>query len=524
MASAANGDALFPQEHGFKAGGQASVRCPFPILEGFDFFRLWITVRASSNIPRMDGNLSMDHQEFLAWSQKAAHWGAEYRKHIRDLPVRAQTAPGEIAARIAPHPPEQGEPMESIFNDFENIIVPGMTHWQHPRFFAYFPANAAPVSVVAEYLVSAMAAQCMLWQTSPAATELETAMVGWLRDALGLPGDFTGSIQDSASSATLNAVLVMRERALQWTGNREGLAGQPVVRIYTTGQVHTSIDRAIWVSGIGQANLVRIPVSGKSRSMDVAALDAAIRADRENGFLPAGVIACTGGTSVGAYDDIAGVTEVAARHGLYVHVDAAWAGSAMICPEYRHFWAGVERADSIVFNPHKWLGAQFDCAIQFIRNPGDLVRTLAIQPEYLKTSGKDGFINYSEWSVPLGRRFRALKLWFLLRHHGIAGLRDMIRNHVRWAEELAVKIASDPHFELVTEPFLSLFSFRPVAPAGVDADVHTQAFLDAINNDGRIYLTQTRVDGKLVIRFQAGQFEMAEEDAITAFSVLQAFS
>ncbi len=463
----------------------------------------------------------MDHQEFLAWSEKAAQWGADYRRHLRDLPVRAQTSPGEIAARIAAHPPEAGEPMDAIFQDFENIIVPGMTHWQHPRFFAYFPANAAPVSVVAEYLVSAMAAQCMLWQTSPAATELETAMIGWLRDALGLPADFTGSIQDSASSATLNAVLVMREKALAWQGNEKGLAGQPVVRIYTTSQVHTSIDRALWVSGIGAANLVRIPVSGPSRSMDAAALDAAIRADRERGLRPAGVIACTGGTSVGAHDDLAAVISVAHAHGLYVHVDAAWAGSAMICPEFRHVWQGVDQADSIVFNPHKWLGAQFDCAIQFIRNPGELVRTLAIQPEYLKTSGQDGFINYSEWSVPLGRRFRALKLWFLMRYHGLEGLRQMIRNHVAWAEELAAQIAADPLFELVTEPFLSLFSFRPVPPAGTNPEAYTQAFLDAINNDGRIYLTQTRVDGQLVIRFQAGQFEMTREDAVVACDVLR---
>ncbi len=466
----------------------------------------------------------MDHGTFLDWSEKAARWGAEYRERLRDLPVRARTVPGEIAARIAPKPPETGEPMEAIFADFESIIVPGMTHWQHPRFFAYFPANAAPVSVVAEYLVTAMAAQCMLWQTSPAATELETAMVGWLRDALGLPEGFTGSIQDSASSATLNAVLVMREKALAWAGNRDGLSGQPRVRIYTTSQVHTSIDRAIWVAGIGEANLVRIPVVGESRSMDPQALDMAIRKDLESGYLPAGVIACTGGTSVGAHDDIAAVIRVAHAHGLYVHVDAAWAGAAMICPELRHFWAGAEEADSIVFNPHKWLGAQFDCSIQFIRDPSSLVKTLAIQPEYLKTSGKDGFINYSEWSVPLGRRFRALKLWFLLRYHGLEGLRGMIRNHIRWSEDLCGKLAADPRFEITSKPFLSLFSFVPRVPAGQPEEAAVQAYLDAINNDGRIYLTQTRLDGRLVIRFQAGQFDMTEEDAVHAYTVLGEFA
>lgn len=462
----------------------------------------------------------MDNEEFRTWSERAARWGADYRARLRDLPVRPKASPGEIARMIERQPPEAGEGMETIFADFERVILPGMTHWQHPRFFAYFPANAAPASVVAEYLVTAMAAQCMLWQTSPAATELETAMVDWLRQALGLPDDFTGSIQDSASSATLNAVLVMRERALNWEGNRQGLSGQPRLRIYATGHVHTSIDRAIWVAGIGEDNLVRIPSQGPGRSMDCAALEEAIRRDVESGYRPAGIIACTGGTSVGAHDDIDAVTAVAARHGLYVHVDAAWAGSAMICPEFRTLWSGVEKADSIVFNPHKWLGAQFDCSIQFIRSPDDLVRTLAIKPEYLKTSGKDGFINYSEWSVPLGRRFRALKLWFLLRHHGLEGLRAMIRNHVRWAVALHDRIAADPRFEITSPPFLSLFSFRPRVAAGADREAVTQAYLDRINDDGRIYLTQTRLDGELVIRFQAGSFDMKQEDAETAFTVL----
>jgi aromatic-L-amino-acid decarboxylase len=395
-----------------------------------------------------------------------------------------------------------------------------MTHWQHPRFFAYFPANAAPVSVVAEYLVSAMAAQCMLWQTSPAATELEARMVDWLRQALGLPDGFTGSIQDSASSATLNAVLVMRERALQWQGNRTGLSGQKRLRIYCSDQVHTSIDRAIWVAGIGEENLVRIPTRGPLRGMDIEALESAVAADEAAGHLPAGIIACVGGTSVGATDDTAAVARVSAAHGLFLHVDAAWAGSAMICPEFRHYWAGVDGADSIVFNPHKWLGAQFDCSIQFVRDPESLVRTLAIRPEYLKTHGKDGIVNYSEWSVPLGRRFRALKLWFLLRAHGLEGLRAKIRDHVRWSVALAGRIGREPRFEIVTEPMLSLFSFRHLSPDGRDPDAHNQSLIDAINDEGRIYLTQTRVDGRLAIRFSVGQFDTTEADVDEAFAAI----
>lgn len=462
----------------------------------------------------------MENNEFRHWSLKAAEWGADYRESLRERPVRAQTQPGEVAAQIAPSPPEMAEPMEKIFADFEQTILPGMTHWQHPRFFAYFPANAAPVSVVAEYLVTVMAAQCMLWQTSPAATELETRVIDWLRQALGLPDGFSGVIQDSASSATLAAVLSMRERALEWQGNKQGLSGQRQIRIYSSDQVHTSIDRAIWVSGVGEDNLVRIPAGGRFRAMDTTALEAAIVADKERGFLPAGIIACVGGTSVGGTDDIAAVAAVAKRHGLYVHVDAAWAGSAMICPEFRHFWAGIDDVDSIVFNPHKWLGAQFDCSVQFVRDPDVLVKTLAIKPEYLKTHGKDGIINYSEWSVPLGRRFRALKLWFLLRAHGLGGLREMIRNHVTWAAALAARLGKEPGFEIVTEPMLSLFSFRHVPEGAADLDQHNLDFVNAINDDGRIYLTQTRVDGRMAIRFQVGQFETNEHDVDTAFDVI----
>jgi aromatic-L-amino-acid/L-tryptophan decarboxylase len=462
----------------------------------------------------------VNEEAFRAWSHKAADWGVDYRASLRDLPVRAQAEPGDTFSAVPEAAPESAEPMETIFADFEKIILPGITHWQHPRFFAYFPANAAPASVVAEQLVSAMAAQCMLWQTSPSATELETRVLDWLRRALGLPEQFTGVIQDSASSATLSAVLVMRERALNWQGNAQGLAQNKQLRIYCSGQVHTSIDRAIWVSGIGEANLVRIPVEGHMRSMNASALEAAIIEDKQAGFLPAGVIACVGGTSVGATDDLKAVCEIARRHNLYVHVDAAWAGSAMICPEYRHFWAGIEAADSIVFNPHKWLGAQFDCSVHFVRDPKSLVRTLAIHPEYLKTDGHDNIINYSEWTVPLGRRFRALKIWFLLRAYGLEGLRTMIRNHVAWSEDLAKRLAATPNFRVVTQPMLSLFSFRHEPKGIADLDAHNQALITRINSDGRIYLTQTKVDGAFVIRFQAGSWDMAEVDGHTAYDVI----
>ena len=458
----------------------------------------------------------MRWDDFARWGSKISAWAAAYHTNLRDQPVRSRSRPGETLAQLPLSPPETGEAMDAIMADFETIVMPGLTHWQHPRFFAYFPANAAPPSILAEMLVSAIAPQCMLWQTSPAATEMETRMLDWLRQAIGLPAHFQGVIQDSASSATLAAVLVMRERALDWNGNLAGLAGGPALRIYCSEEVHSSVDRAIWFSGIGQDNLVRIPTTGPLRGMDVVALDAAIRADLDAGFRPAGVIACTGGTGTGACDDLSDVIRVAKSHHLYTHVDAAWAGAAMICPEHRALWAGVEGADSVVFNPHKWLGAQFDCSAHFLADPEMLVRTLAIQPEYLKTHGTDGIINYSEWSLPLGRRFRALKLWFLIRSYGLQGLRSRIRNHVEWSQNLAAKLAQNPVFQIVTEPVLSLFTFK--LRHGDDAA--QIALVTAINDDGRIYLTQTRVAGQMVIRMQVGQFDCTAADVDMALTVL----
>lgn len=462
----------------------------------------------------------MQWKDFPKWGKWAADWAADYHANLRTRPVRAQTKPGDIIAALPAHAPEAPQPMEDIIADFESIVVPGITHWQHPRFFAYFPSNAAPAAVLADNLITAMAPQCMLWQTSPAATEMETKMMDWLRQAIDLPDEFTGVIQDSASGATLAAVLTMRERALEWDGNANGLAGQKTLRVYASAEVHTSVDRAIWIAGIGEANLVRIPTMGPRRSMDTDALDAAISADIAAGYLPIGVIACTGGTGTGACDDIAATCTIAQKHNLFTHVDAAWAGSAMICPEFRDLWRGVEMADSVVFNPHKWLGTQFDLSAHFIRSPENLTRTLAIQPEYLKTHGADGIINYSEWSVPLGRRFRALKLWFLLRAYGLDGLRGMIRNHVSWSQSLAARLGDLPDFEIVTAPVLSLFTFR-YAPKGHDnLDDLNLKLVNAINDDGRIYITQTRTNGALVIRFQAGQFDATIDDVNMAYDVI----
>ena len=314
--------------------------------------------------------------------------------------------------------------------------------------------------MIAEAVTATLAAQCMLWQTSPAATELETRVLDWLRGMIGLPGDFRGVVQDSASSATLAALLAAREQALGGLGNRDGLAAHPPVRVYCSAQAHSSLDKAVRISGIGDANLVRIPAGGDRFAMDVAALDAAIRADRDAGYRPAAIVACLGGTSVGACDDIAGVAAVAQRHGLYLHVDAAWAGSAMICPEFRHLMAGAELADSFVLNPHKWLFTNFDLSAHFVRDPKALTDALSLKPAFLCTLGTDGQVDYSDWSVPLGRRFRALKLWFVIRACGVERLREAIRSHVALAGEIANWIDAHPDFEVVTQPVLSLFTFR----------------------------------------------------------------
>ena len=448
----------------------------------------------------------MNHDDLRDWSKRAADWAHGYHGSLRDRPVRAPLVPGAIAAQLPEAAPELAEPMEAIFADFERIVPAGMTHWQHPRFFAYFPANAAPASMLAEQLANAIAAQGMLWQTSPAATEMEEVMIQWLRAALGLPVGFVGTIHDSATTATLSAILTMREAALNWAGLQAGLSGQPRLRIYASAETHSSVDKAVRIAGLGQDNLVKIATDA-AHSMRPEALAAAIAADRAAGFLPCGVVLCAGGTSIGAFDRIADCIAVARAEDVPVHVDAAWAGSAMICPEFRALWAGVEGADSIVFNPHKWLGAQFDCAVQFLADPAPQIRTLGLRPKYLQTAGREEVTNFNEWTVPLGRRFRALKLWFLMRAYGLDGLRTRIRNHVAWAEASAVALATLPGVVVVTQPSLSLYTFALEA-----GDLATEELLARINDDGRIYLTQTKAQGRYVIRVQVGQFDCTADD------------
>lgn len=459
----------------------------------------------------------MKYHDLRKWSARAGNWAADYYETLSDRPVMPALKPGEFSAGLPTAAPEEPEAMETIFADFQDKIPDAMTHWQHPRFFAYFPANTAPASIIAEHLANSMGCNAMLWQTSPAATELEECMVAWLGDALGLPSSFSGLIQDSATTSNLCAILTMRERAADWASLSDGIAGMPAMRIYASPGNHSSIDKAARVSGIGQANLVK-PSTRDDRSMDPAALDLAIETDKAKGLLPAGVIVSVGGTATGSCDRVAETLEVARKHNLYTHVDAAWGGAAMVCQEFRHIWEGIEKADSIVVNPHKWIGAQLDCSVQFLADPGPQARTLGLRPDYLRTRGDDEFLNMNELTIPLGRRFRAMKLWFVFRAYGLSGIRQMIRNHVAWLAELESRFRSDPDFEVVFSSEFALFGFR-LAPTGGDTNARTRALCDAINIDGRVYLTQTHVDGATVIRVVAGTYACTEQDVLSVYNV-----
>jgi aromatic-L-amino-acid decarboxylase len=432
---------------------------------------------------------------------------ADYLGNVEDYPVMAQVKPGEIAALLAPAAPEEGEPMERIFADFQSQIMPGITHWQHPSFFAYFPANSSPPSVLAEMLTAAIAPQCMLWQTSPAATEMETRVLDWLRQMIGLPEGFDGVIQDSASSAMLCALLTARERATQWRGNEKGLTGLAPLCVYVSEQVHSAADKDVMVAGMGLEYLRKIPVDDDF-ALRPEALAAAIEADIAAGYTPCCVIATLGTTGVGAVDPLAPIGQICQRHGIYLHVDAAWAGTALVLEEWRWMIDGIGRVDSFAFNPHKWLFTNFDCCAHFVRSRDDLVRTLDILPAFLKTREGSQVIDYRNWSVPLGRRFRALKLWFVLRSFGVAEIRRRIAAHIDMAREAAGWVEAAPDFEILAPLSLALFNFR-YHPAGVDdggdLDRLNEALLLKLNDSGDLYLTPNSVNGAYAIRFAVGQ-------------------
>ena len=465
----------------------------------------------------------MTPEEFRRHAHRFVDWMADFMEEVEDLPVRAQTRPGEISDRLPAAPPTDGEAMETIFEDFQRDVMPGVTHWQHPRFFAYFPANSSPPSVLAEMLTAAVGAQCMLWQTSPAATEMETRVLDWLRQMIGMPEGFTGVIQDSASSAILAAILTARERATGWGVNRDGLGAFPRLAVYTSEQTHSATEKNVKIAGLGLAGFRKIPVDETFR-LRPDALEKAIAADIAAGIKPACVVASVGGTGVGAVDPLRAIGEICRRHDVFLHVDAAWAGSALICPEHRWMIDGIEYVDSLVFNPHKWLLTNFDCAAHYVRDPDALIRTFSILPEFLKSREGDAVIDYRDWGVPLGRRFRALKLWFVIRSYGVSGLQAVIREHVRLGSLFADWVDADPDFERVAPTVLSLVNFR-YRPRGVDdpaeLDRLNEALVHRINDDGRIYLTQNRVNDRFVLRMSIGQTRTEQHHVETAWAVIR---
>ena len=469
------------------------------------------------------GERIVNNEEFRRYAHQFVDWMADYMENVEAYPVRAQVTPGEIAAQLPVSPPENGESMAEIFEDFQRIVLPGMTHWQHPNFFAYFPANASPPSVLAEMLTATLGAQCMLWQTSPAATEMETRMLDWLRQMIGLPEGFAGVIQDSASSAILCALLTAREKATGWQANEKGLGALPRLTVYTSEQTHSATEKDVKVAGIGRENLRSIPTDD-SFALRSDALAAAIEQDIAAGFKPACVVASVGTTGVGSVDPLRAIGEICARHDIFLHVDAAWAGSALILPEHRWMIDGIEHVDSLVFNPHKWLFTNFDCSAHFVRDPDALVRTLSILPEYLKSREQEQVIDYRDWSVPLGRRFRALKLWFVIRSYGVDGLKQRVADHIDWTRELANQVAAADDFEVTSPVSLALFSFR-YRPAGVDdpaeLDRLNETLLHRLNDSGTVYLTQNRVNGAYVIRFSIGQTATERRHVQAAWELIQ---
>lgn len=462
----------------------------------------------------------MEFSEFRRHAHRVVDWMTDYLETLDERAVRPSVQPGELLAKLPASCPEVPEPFETIFEDFQSDVLPGITHWQHPRFFAYFPANSSPPSILAEMLTATLAAQCMLWETSPAGHELEVRVLEWLRELIGLPKAFTGSIQDSGSAANLCAMIAARERATGGTVSTGGLCRVPRLTVYASAEAHSSVTKAATIAGIGAKNVRKIPVD-RNFALQPEALAQAIRADRGAGCQPACIVACLGATGLGSVDPLPAIGRIARDEKVYLHVDAAWAGSALILPKYRHYLDGIDAVDSFVLNPHKWLFTNFDCATLYLRYPDELANALAITPTYLESAPSESLPEFRNMSIALARRFRALKLWFVLRSYGARGLRKKVQDHIDWTAALARRIRETENFELVTEPRFALlaFRFRPDAPEGA-LDRINEELLCRINDDGRIYLTKARANGDLVLRFSIGQTYTAWKHVVQGWAVV----
>ena len=465
----------------------------------------------------------MHPDEFRRHAHALVDWMADYLRDVGTLPVTPAVAPGDIRSRIPETPPLDSEPFDALFDDFRRVIVPGMTHWNHPGWFAYFPCNNSPPSILGEMLTSTIGAQGMSWATSPAATELEQVVMDWLRQMIGLPAGYVGVIQDTASTATLVALLTARERATEGRTGAHGLdAADAPLAVYASREAHSSVDKAVKLAGYGLERLRHIETDD-AYALQPEALARALEADRAAGVRPACVVASVGTTSSTAVDPLRPIAELCRRYGAWLHVDAAYAGAAAIVPELRPLFDGMEEADSIVLNPHKWLLTNFDCTAYFVRDPAALLSTFQATPEYLRTAYDAEVVNFRDWGIQLGRRFRALKLWFVIRSYGVEGLRAIIRRHVALARELAGWIAADPAYEVMAPvPFgLVCFRWRPAGRSEAELDALNARLLAAVNAGRERYLTHTRLAGRYAIRLVVGQRATEREHVRAAWDAVR---
>ena len=452
----------------------------------------------------------MSPEEFRRQGHAVVDWIADYYSRIESFPVLSRVHPGEIRAKLPPSAPQQGEAFDQILADIERVVLPGITHWQSPNFYAYFPANTSGPGILGDLLSSGLGVQGMLWSTSPACTELETHVLDWLVPMLGLPEKFLSSstgggvIQDTASSASLCALLAARERATQFASNRRGCDGKLVA--YCSTQTHSSVEKDVKIAGIGADHLRQIEVD-ENFAMRGDSLARQIEADRESGLVPFFLCATVGTTSSCAIDPVREIGRLCRDHNLWLHVDSAMSGTAALCPEFRFLNDGVALADSYTFNPHKWMFTNFDCNCFYVADRKHLIQTLSVLPEYLRNQATESgaVIDYRDWHIQLGRRFRSLKLWFVIRHYGIEGLQHHIRAHVRLAQMFAGWVRTDSRFELAAPANLNLICFRLRS-----GDQANQALMDRLNASGDLFLTHTKLDGKVTLRLCVGQTNTQE--------------
>jgi aromatic-L-amino-acid/L-tryptophan decarboxylase len=468
----------------------------------------------------------MDIEKFREQGHRVIDWIADFRAGIASRPVMARTQPGEIRAQLPAMPPQDAEAFDAILSDLDTLIVPGLSHFQHPRFFGYFPANAMLSSVLGDFLSSGIGALGLSWQSAPALTELEETVTDWVRQMTGLSDAWSGVIQDTASSTTLLALLCARERSSNYSLVRGGLQGEPkALIVYVSEYAHSSVDKAALLAGFGRDNVRPIAVD-HAFAMRPEALAAAIEQDLRAGKLPCAVVATCGSTTTTAMDPIDAIAAVARQHGLWLHVDAAMAGSAMILPECRALWQGVEDADSLVLNPHKWLGAVFDCTLYFVRDAQHLVRVMGTNPSYLQSSADTRVKNYRDWGVPLGRRFRALKLWALIREQGVTGLQTRLRRDLDNARWFAEQVRARPGWQVLNPVQLQTVCVRYTPPALTDApgealDRFTLDWVDRINRSGAAYLTPATLAGRWMCRVSIGAHATEREDIEALWEVMR---